>query len=201
MHNRQDLSNTDLTLYDDRLTDDERNSIRKSRNLLLFFWFLNLLVVIYIAYRLISQYESFFVGYVLFSIIALLASLLYAVRYNTWYGHNILIGFILILFILTSIVFFALIIIVEYFPIKELEHLKRGHDHWLYSVLTVISFLIPVLHSLMIICLWWQRSSAEARIARGRKSNKEAKGRLSLSYKPQVDDNEKNLFAGARNMQ
>ena len=200
MHKRQDLATTDLTLHDDQLTDSERKSIGASRNLLLFFWVLNLLVVIYIAYRLTIQYESFFVGYVLFSVIALIASLVYAVRYNTWYGNNILVGFILLLFILAAIFFFVFIMIVEYAPIAELEHLKRGHDNWLEEALTIITFLVPLLHALMIICLWWQRSSAESRIAASKNPKKQAKGRLSLNYKAQVDDNERNLFEGARNL-
>ena len=200
MHKRQDLATTDLTLHDEQLTDAERSSISMSRTLLLFFWFLNLLVVIYIAYRLTVQYEVFFVGYVIFSVIALLASLVYAIRYNTWYGNNILIGFILLLFILAAIFFFIFIMTVEYAPIAELEHFKRGHENWVEEALTIITFLVPLLHALMIICLWWQRSSAESRIAKSKNPKKQAKGRLSLNYKAQVDDNERNLFEGARNL-
>lgn len=200
MHNRQDLAHTELTLHDDQLTDDERKAIKNSRSLLLFFWFLNVLVVIYIAYRLTTQYESFFVGYAMFTIIALVASILYALKYNAWYGNNILIGFILLVFVLSAFVFFVFIIVVEYAPIKQLEDLKRGHENWLFAVLTIVTFLVPLLHAMMIICLWWQRSAAESRIAAGKAPKKQAKGRLSLNYKPQVDDGEKNLFSGVRNM-
>lgn len=201
MHKKQDLSTTDLTMYDDRLTEDERKALTNSRILLLVFWVLNVFAVIYLSYRLFYQYESFFVGYVVFSVIALVASLLYACKYNAWYGNNILIGFILVLFVLVSIVFFVFIIIVEFVPIKEIQHLKRGHGHWAYSALTVALFFIPLVHSLLILCLWWQRRSAENRIKSGGKPKTEAKGRITLNYKPQVDDNEKSIFQGVRNLQ
>lgn len=200
MHKRQDLSHNDLTLFDDRLTDDERKAITHSRILLLVFWVLNVFVVIYLSYRLFYQYESFFVGYVVFSVIALLASLLYACKYNAWYGNNILIFVVLLIFVLLSIVFFIFIAVVEFAPIKEIQHLRRGHGNWVYSALTVALFFIPLVHGLLIVCLWWQRRSAENRILSGGKKKKEAKGRIALNYKPQQDDNEKNVFEGIKNL-
>ena len=188
----------DLTLHDDHLTDDERNAIHKSMTWYLVFWVLNVLVIIYVIIRLFWVYEAFFVGYIIFNTLALIASIAFLMKYKTWYGGGILTKIILVLFIISTIVFFIVILVVEFAPIDRIAHLKRGHEHWIYTALRIVFFAIPVLHSLCIICLWWQRSAAERRIENELHGTK-AKGRLTLSYKPQVDDNERNVFKAVKN--
>lgn len=204
MHSKQNLAD----MYENkRYTEPDRKSLSTIKNLLLFFWVLNLILLIYVAYRLWQRFEPFLVVYLIFSIIALAWSLLYWL--NSWLGNNILAGFILVLFIIISTLLFLFALCVELLPIKALKQFKSSNSNWFYSILTILAFLIPFLHSVMIIVLWWKRRSAEAKVShrvvsgKDTSRSKKPKGRLSLSYKPQLDDDtdrEKNLFHGHRNM-
>ena len=99
--------NEGLTLYDSSMTDFERNTVRFAQRYHIVTWFLNILVVGYIIYVIVNDFESVFMGYVIFSIFALIASYLYGTRYKSWYGHNILIFFILFIFVIVNFMIFA----------------------------------------------------------------------------------------------
>ena len=101
--------NEGLTLYDSKMTESEKKTIRFAQKFHLVTWILNLLVVGYIIFILAfsSKFESVFMGYVIFSIFALIASILFAYKYKSWFGHNILIYFILLMFIIVNFIIFA----------------------------------------------------------------------------------------------
>ena len=68
MHSKQNLAD----MYENkRYTEPDRKSLSTIKNLLLFFWVLNLILLIYVAYRLWQRFEPFLVVYLIFSIIAL----------------------------------------------------------------------------------------------------------------------------------
>lgn len=194
--------NEGLALYDSSLTEEERITIRTAQTYHLLSWLCNFIVIGYVIYRLATEFDSFFMGYVCFSVFALLASIAYWKRYKTWYGRNILIYFILLLFILISFALFALIVTVEFVPIKELQRFRKGHEHWTHITMRISFFFIPVVHSFFIIYLIYVRKKAEHRVLEERGGRKTAKGKLTLTYKPQVDerDMERNPFRGSKHM-
>lgn len=136
-----------LTLYDSSMTEDERETVRRANLVHLITWVMNLLVLFYLIYKLIMEFESIFMGYVIFSCFALLVSLAYARRYKSWYGHNILVYFILFVFIVINILMFSITILAEVMPLEQYKRFRKGHLHWGLALGTILFFFVPVLHS------------------------------------------------------
>ena len=190
-----------LTLYDSSLTDEERSRIRTAKVIHLITWVMDILVILYLIYIIVDRFESVFMGYIVFSVFALVASILYARRYKSWYGHNILIYFILLIFIIVNFMIFIAAIFAEFYPSEYYGRLRRGHDEWWQVAETLAFFFVPILHSLALIYLYAVRRNAEHRVLRDRGGLKIAQGKQILEYKPQVDDNdvERNL-RGSKNI-
>ena len=189
-----------LTLYDSSLLEKEAGWVRTSRFFHIFTWLLNVIVIIYLIYKITNDFESVFMGYIVFSVFALIASIIYARRYKSWYAHNILIYFILIIFIFVNFILFGAAIVAELIPAEAYENYREPNHTWWKVILTLCFFFVPVLHSLSIIYLFSVRKQCENRVLRERGGLKVAHGKQVLEYKPQVDgDYEKNLI-GSKNM-
>lgn len=179
----------DLTRYDSSLTEEERISVRTARKYHLVTWVFNLLAVLFLTYKIILEFHSFFVGYVLFSTFSLVTSILYARRYKTWYGDNILVYFILLVHIVTSFSMFTLIFLVEFVPLKQLKDLKNGaHSTLASSIFRCVFFLIPLTHSFAIIYLTWKRKAAEHRVLVERGGRRNGNNKVLSAYQPQEDE-------------
>lgn len=191
--------NEGLTLYDSSMNEGERQTIRFAQKYHIVTWFLNILVVGYIIYVIVNDFESVFMGYVIFSIFALIASILYGTRYKSWYGHNILIYFILFIFVIVNIMIFAAAWIAEFVPGDQYGGAKRKHSTWWQTALTLLFFFQAVLHALSIILLVAVRRRTENRVLTDRGGKKQPHGKQVLEYKPQRDDVERQL-RGSKNV-
>lgn len=192
--------NEGLTLYDSCMNDTERRTIRFAQKYHLFTWVLNWFVVGYIIYIIIKDFESVFMGYVIFSVFALLASILYGYKYKSWLGHNILIYFILFVFIIINFIIFAAAWVAEFMPHDEHGSFGRGKHTALQTTLTILFFIIPLLHSLSIILLFSVRRRTENRVLVERGGLKQPHGKQILEYKPQKDDDVEKQLRGSKNL-
>lgn len=199
MHSRSSIREG-LTLYDSNMKDDERKTVRTAQRIHLVTWIMNVLIIWYLIYRLAMEFESIFMGYVMYSCFALIASILYARRYKSWYAHNILIYFILFVFIVINIMMLWVTILAEFFPLEQYSRFRKGNIHWGMTVATIVFFSIPVIHSLAIIYLFSARKTIEHRILAERGGVKTAKGKNVLDYTPQVDDIENNKIRASKNI-
>ncbi|CAI2380585.1 unnamed protein product [Moneuplotes crassus] len=177
-----------LTLYDSGLSEGEAKWVRNSRLYHIICWFLNLLMVLCLAYIIWEKFESVFMGYIVFSCFALTASIIYARRYKSWYGHNILIYFILGIFIVINFILFGVIIMAELYPLEAAKEYRQTQDTWYNISLTLLFFFIPVLHSLAIVYLFSVRRYCETRVLKERGGLKQPHGKHILEYNPQKDD-------------
>mmetsp|Transcript_14402 Transcript_14402/g.12678 ORF Transcript_14402/g.12678 Transcript_14402/m.12678 type:complete len:158 (+) Transcript_14402:40-513(+) len=143
-----------LTLYDSSLNDSERNWVRNSRLFHIITWVLNAIVIAYLSFKIYEKFESIFMGYIVFSVFALLSSIIYARAYKYWYGHNVLIYFILFIFIIINFILLGAAVIAEFFHADAYDKYKSSHDKWWKIALTIGFFFIPFLHSLAIIYLY-----------------------------------------------
>lgn len=143
-----------LTLYDSSLSENERVWVRRSRLFHIITWVLNLITLIYLGYRIYERFESIFMGYLVFSIFAMIASMIYARCYKAWFGHNILIYFILFIFIIINFVLLGAAVVAEFIHADAYDRYRNSHDKWWKIALTIGFFFIPVLHSIALIYLY-----------------------------------------------
>ena len=142
------VSNEGLTMYDSSLTEQQKQRIRGILTFHLITWVLNVGVVAYLSYFLFNKFESVFMGYTVFSVFSLLASIAYARRYKSWYGRNILVYFILFIFIIVNFVLFFAVGAAHFLPQEQFQKFRRGKDEWYIVGLRLLLFFIPVVHSL-----------------------------------------------------
>ena len=78
--------------------------------------------------------------------------------------------------------------VIEFSSLVKLSKYKSAKNSTVQKLLRIIFFSIPVLHCFCIIALWYYRRKIDSDIDIHSQNKYSAKGRLSLSYKPQTDE-------------
>lgn len=85
-------------------------------------------------------------------------------------------------------------------PHDEHGSFGRGKHTALQTTLTILFFIIPLLHSLSIILLFSVRRRTENRVLVERGGLKQPHGKQILEYKPQKDDDVEKQLRGSKNL-
>jgi hypothetical protein len=85
-------------------------------------------------------------------------------------------------------------------PHDEHGSVGTGNHTTLQTTLTILFFIVPLLHSLSIILLFSIRTRTENRVLLQRGGIKEPKGKQVLQFKPQKDDDVEKQLRLSKNL-
>ena len=123
-----------------------------------------------------------------FSIVWLIASLLYWMKYSSWIGNNIVVKIILLLYIIWTVSFFIFVLVIEFSDLVHFTKYRSAKNSKIQKWFRIIFFFIPVLHWMCIVAFWYYRRSVENDDTIHFQGKYGTKGRISLSYKPQTNE-------------